>query len=161
MTSPAAGLAVGQIAPEFRLRGPSGQFVALSDHRGKEAVIVIFFPLAFTPICAHQLPEFEAARSRLEELHARVIGISVDSWQTNEVFARQIGVRYPLLSDFRREVCRAWGVFDEERFTSGRALFVVDREGRIAHAEVAGDPDDVSEVPALERILQVLEGLDG
>jgi peroxiredoxin len=156
---PSAGMAVGQRAPEFRLRGPAGQFVALSDHRGQQAVVVLFYPLAFTPICAHQLPELEAARPRLEELSATVVGISVDSWQANEVFARQIGVRYPLLSDFRREVSRAWGVLDEARFTSGRALFVVDRAGTIVHAEVAGDPDDAAEVPPLDRILGVLEDL--
>jgi len=149
--------AAGERAPDFRLRGPAGQFVALADYRGQQAVILLFYPLAFTPICAHQLPELEAARPRLEELGVTVIGISVDSWQANEVFARQIGVRYPLLSDFRREVCRAFGVFDEARFTSGRALFVIDRRGVVVHAEVAGDPDDASEVPPLERIVGVLE----
>lgn len=156
MTS-AAALTVGQLAPEFRLRGPAGQFVSLSDYRGQQAVILLFYPLAFTPICSHQLPELEAARPRLEEMGATVIGVSVDSWQANEVFARQIGVRYPLLSDFRREVSRAYGVFDEARHTSSRALFVIDRDGRVAHAEVAGDPDDASEVPGLDRILRVLE----
>ena len=154
-----AALAVGQLAPEFRLRGPAGQFVALSDYRGEQAVILLFYPLAFTPICSHQLPELEAARPRLEEMGATVIGISVDSWQANEVFARQIGVRYPLLSDFRREVSRAYGVFDEQRHTSGRALFVIDRHGMIVHGEVAGDPDDAGEVPTLDRILRVLEDL--
>lgn len=160
MTAPAPRLTVGQMAPEFRLRGSSGQFVSLSDHRGKESVVIVFFPLAFTPICAHQLPQLEKARPRLEELRARAIGISVDSWQTNEVFARQIGVRYPLLSDFRRETCRDYGVFDEERFTSARAVFVVDRDGRIAHVEIAGDPDDATKVPAIDRLLAVLERLN-
>ena len=159
MMPPVSALAAGQAAPEFRLRGAAGQFVALSEHRGQQAVVVLFYPLAFTPICAQQLPELEAARLRLEDLGATVIGISVDSWQANEVFARQIGVRYPLLSDFRREVSRAYGVLDETRFTSGRALFVIDRAGTIVHSETAGDPDDPAEVPALERILRVLEGL--
>ena len=114
--------AAGQRAPEFRLRGPAGQFVALSDSLGQQAVVLIFYPLAFTPICSHELSELEKARPRLEDLGATVMGISVDSWQANEVFARQIGVRYPLLSDFRREVSRAYGVMDEARYTSGRAL---------------------------------------
>ena len=92
-----AAPAVGQRALEFRLRGPAGQWVALSDALGQQAVILLFYPLAFTPICSHQLSELEAARPRLEDLNATVIGVSVDSWQANEVFARQIGVRYPLL----------------------------------------------------------------
>ena len=156
---PVAAIAVGQRAPEFRLRGPAGQFVALSDYRGQQSVIVVFYPLAFTPNCAQQLPEFEVARPRIEGLGGRTLGISVDSWQANEVFARQIGVRFPLLSDFDREVCRAYGVFDEARFTSGRALFVVDRAGNVAHAEVASDPEDASEMPSLDRITRVLERL--
>ncbi len=155
-----APVAVGEAAPDFRLRGPAGQFVTLSEYRGNRAVVLVFYPLAFTPICANQLPEFENSRAKLEALDAAVIGISVDSWQANEVFARSIGVRYPLLSDFRREVSRAYGVFDEERFTSGRALFVIGRDGIVVHAETADDPDDAADVPALARVLRVLETLN-
>lgn len=159
--SPVAALTVGQSAPEFRLRGPAGQFVSLAEHRGHQAVVLLFFPLAFTPICSHQLPELEAQRPRIEALGATVIGISVDSWQANEVFARQLGVRYPLVSDFRREVSRAYGVLDERRFTSGRALFVIDRDGVIVHSEVAGDPEAESDVPGIAGALRALEELAG
>jgi len=159
--SSVAALTVGQIAPEFRLRGPAGQFVSLAEHRGHQAVVLLFFPLAFTPICSHQLPELEAHRPRIEALGATVIGISVDSWQSNEVFARQLGVRYPLVSDFHREVSRAYGVLDERRFTSGRALFVIDREGVIVHSEVAGDPEAESDVPGIAGALRALEELAG
>ena len=156
MTSVAA-LRAGQRAPDFRLRGPAGQFVSLADYRGNQVVVLAFFPLAFTPICSHQLPELEEARPRLEELGGSVIAISVDSWQANEVFARQLDVKYPLLSDFRREVSKAYGVFDEERFTSGRAVFVIDREGIIVHSDAAQNPDAASEVPELLDILRRLE----
>lgn len=157
--SQVAALAVGQRAPEFRLRGPAGQFVSLSDYRGHQAVVLIFFPLAFTPICSHELPELEAARTQIEALGGTVVGISVDSWQANEAFARQIGVLYPLLSDFRREVCRAYGVLDEARFTSGRAVFVIDRGGVIVHADVAAEPESPAHVPGLPAVIRVLEEL--
>jgi len=159
--SQVAAVAVGQLAPEFRLRGPSGQFVSLAEHRGHQAVILVFYPLAFTPICTHQLPELEERRTQIEALGATVIGISVDSWQANEVFARQIGVRYPLLSDFHREVSRAYGLLDERRFTSGRAIFVIDRQGVIVHAEVAGDPEAPGEVPEVDGLIRLLEDLAG
>jgi len=159
--SQVAAIAVGQRAPEFRLRGPAGQFVSLAEHRGHQAVILVFFPLAFTPICSHQLPELERHRTEIENLGATVIGMSVDSWQANEVFARQIGVRYPLLSDFRREVCKAYGVFDEARFTSGRAIFVIDRSGVIVHADVAAEPESPGEVPEVESLIGVLRSLGG
>jgi peroxiredoxin len=157
--SQVAALAVGQRAPDFRLRGPSGQFVSLAEHRGHQAVILLFYPLAFTPLCSHQLPELEERRAEIESLGGTVIGISVDSWQANEVFARQIGVRYPLLSDFHRDVSRAYGVLDEKRFASGRAVFVIDREGVIVHAEIAGDAEAPADVPAVGAILGVLRDL--
>jgi len=151
-------VSVGQLAPDFRLRGPAGQWVSLADHRG-QPVVLVFYPLAFTPICSQELPDLERAREALEALEAVVLGVSVDSWQANEVFARQIGVRFPLLSDFHREVSRAYGVLDEERFTSRRATFVLDRDGVVVHAEVAHDSESRGEVPSLERIRAVLERL--
>jgi peroxiredoxin len=159
--SQVAALAVGQRAPDFRLRGPAGQFVSLAEHRGHQAVILVFFPLAFTALCSHQLPELEERRPEIEALGGTVIGVSVDSWQANEVFARQIGVRYPLLSDFHRDVSRAYGVLDERRFTSGRAVFIIDREGVIAHTEIAGDPEAAGEVPQIDTVLRVLRELAG
>ncbi len=157
--SQVAALAVGQCAPDFRLRGPAGQFVSLAEHRGHQAVILVFYPLAFTPLCSHQLPELEERRTEIEALGGTVIGISVDSWQANEVFARQIGVRYPLVSDFHRDVSRAYGVLDEKRFTSGRAVFVIDRAGVIVHAQIAGNAEAAADVPEIDTILRVLRDL--
>ena len=54
-----ATLEVGQTAPDFRLRGPGGQYVSLSEYRGKKHVVVVFFPLAFSPVCSHQLPDIQ------------------------------------------------------------------------------------------------------
>ncbi len=158
MTS-AAPPAVGQPAPEFRLKGPAGQFVSLSDYRGHQNVVLAFYPLAFTAVCSHQLPELERARTRIEGLGAALLGVSVDSWQSNEVFARQMGVQYPLLSDFKRDVSRAYGVLDEERFYSRRAVFVVDRDGRIAYSDISANASDMAQIPDVDRLIERLESL--
>jgi peroxiredoxin len=150
---------VGQLAPEFRLKGPAGQFVSLAEHRGRQSVVLVFYPLAFTPVCSHQLPELERVRPQIESLDATLLGVSVDSWQSNEVFARQLGVTFPLLSDFRREVSRAYGVLDEDRYYSGRAVFVIDRDGRLVHADVSPDSGDMKLIPSVARVLERLEGL--
>ena len=155
MTS-AAPPAVGQLAPDFRLKGPAGQFVGLADYRGHQHVVLAFYPLAFTAVCSHQLPELEHARARIESLGGAILGISVDSWQSNEVFARQLGVGYPLLSDFRREVSRAYGVLDEERFYTKRAVFVIDRDGRITYSDVSANS---AQIPSVARIVEQLESL--
>jgi peroxiredoxin len=151
--------AVGQPAPEFRLKGPAGQFVSLADYRGHQHVVLAFYPLAFTAVCSHQLPELERARPRIEALGAALLGVSVDSWQSNEIFARQLGVQYPLLSDFKREVSRAYGVLDEERFYSVRSVFVIDRDGRVAYRDISPNPGDMAQIPSVDRLIERLESL--
>jgi peroxiredoxin len=159
MTITNAMLTIGQAAPELRLKGPAGQFIGLSDYRGKSHVVLVFFPLAFTPVCSHQLPELERSRARLEALGATLLGVSVDSWQSNEVFARHLGIGFPLLSDFKREASRAYGVLDEDRFYSGRAVFLVDRDGQIAYSDISSNPGDMGQIPSVAALLERLEDL--
>ena len=147
---------VGQAAPDFRLRGPGGQFVSLSEYRGNKNVVVVFFPLAFSPVCSHQLPDIEKESRRFEALDAVVLGVSVDSHYANQAFARVLGLSFPLLSDFDRATSRAWGVLIPEKGYSGRAVFVVDKQGRIAYGDVAPTPD---EIPGRAPLLAALERL--
>ena len=134
---------VGQAAPDFRLRGPGGQFVSLSEYRGNKNVVVVFYPLAFSPVCSHQLPDIEKDLRRFEALDAVVLGVSVDSHYANQAFARVLGLSFPLLSDFDRATSRAWGVLIPEKGYSGRAVFIVDKQGRIAYRDVAPTPDEI------------------
>jgi peroxiredoxin len=144
------------MAPEFRLKGPGGQFITLSEFRGRQHVVLAFFPLAFSPVCSHQLPQIEKAIGRFTALGAAVLGISVDSHYANTAFAERLGLSFPLLSDFHRDVSAAYGVLIESSGHSGRALFVVDRGGRIAYSELSPTP---REVPDQEAVLRALEGL--
>jgi peroxiredoxin len=144
------------MAPEFRLRGPGGQFVTLSEYRGRQHVVLAFFPLAFSPTCSHQLPMIEQAMGRFAGLGAAVLGISVDSHYANTAFAERLGLSFPLLSDFHRETSAAYGVLIESSGHSGRAVFVVDRQGRIAYRDLSPTP---REIPDQEALLRALEGL--
>lgn len=145
--------AVGDPAPDFRLRGPGGSLVTLSEFRGRRPVVLVFYPQAFSPVCSHQLPAVQSDLPRFEERGAAVFGISVDSHWANDAFARALGLGFPLLSDWKRQASADYGVLLDAAGHSGRALFVVDRDGRIAHAEVSATPD---QVPAHERALEVL-----
>ena len=149
---------VGSLAPEFRLRGPGGAPISLSDYRGRRHVVLAFYPLAFSPVCSHQLPALQRDLDRFRDLGADVLGISVDSFFANEAFARHLGLSFPLLSDFRREVSARYGVLIPEAQTSTRALFVIDKQGVIVHREV---PEDPSRVPSNEDVVRALEGLRG
>lgn len=147
---------IGQIVPEFRLRGPGGQPVSLSEYRGKKNVVIVFFPLAFSPVCSHQLPEIEKEMRRFEALDAVVLGVSVDSHFANQAFARSLGISFPLLSDFDRATSQAWGMLIPEKLHSGRAVFVVDKQGRLAHRDVA---PTTAEVPSNAAVIAALERL--
>ena len=78
---------------------------------------------------------YQADIAKFEETNTQVIGISVDSYAANKRFAEDIGVTFPLLSDFKRQVVRDYGIFDEARFVGSRATFVIDKDGIIRHIE--------------------------
>lgn len=149
----------GQIAPDFKLKGPGGQPVTLSEYKGQKHVVLVFFPAAFSGTCAHQLPEVQAALPGVEALEGVILGVSVDNHFSNTAFARQLGLGFPLLSDFWRETSRAYGVFSEKFNTSGRATFVVDKQGVIAHAEVSRAPGDENEIPSMGKVVELLASL--
>ena len=112
-------LEVGQMAPEFRLKGPGGQWVSLSDYLGRQNVVLVFFPLAFSPVCSHQLPEVQKHADEFRGLDAEVFGVSVDSHYSNEPFARSLRLEFPLLSDFKRQAMTAYGVLNPDAGYSG------------------------------------------
>ena len=154
---PTAGsLEIGQAAPPFTLRGPGGQKVSLADYEGLHHVVLAFYPLAFSPVCSHQLPALQAELPRFEALNATLLGVSIDSWYANQAFARQLGLSFPLLSDISREASKAYGVYLPDRHYSGRALFIIDMQGRLVYQDVT---PTTAEVPSHESALAALEGL--
>ena len=152
-------LEIGQLAPEFRLKGPGGQWVSLSDYRDHQAVVIVFFPLAFSPVCSHQLPDLQKHYGEFRDLGVALFGVSVDSHYANEAFARQLRLEFPLLSDFKRQAMSAYGVLQSEKGYSGRAIFVIGKDGRIAYSDVSDNPGDVTQVPSPERLLEALRAL--
>jgi peroxiredoxin (alkyl hydroperoxide reductase subunit C) len=152
-------LDVGQAAPDFQLKGPGGQPVTLSEYRGRKHVVLVFFPLAFSPVCSHQLPMLEKVLPRIQALNAEVFGISVDSHYALEAFAKKLGLSFPLLSDFRRKASADYGVLNTEALYSGRAVFIVDRDGRVAYRDLSPIPSDPSKIPDNEKLIQALRAL--
>ena len=152
-----ATLEIGQLAPEFKLKGRRGQPVTLSEFRGNQNVLLAFFPLAFSPVCSHQLPSIQKDLHQFEALNTAVFGVSVDSHYSNTAFATQLGLTFTLLSDFKRVASEAYGVLIEEKGYSGRALFAIDREGRLVHKDLSADIDDI---PDHSRVLDALRASD-
>ena len=91
---------------------------------------------------------YQADIAKFESTDTQVFGMSVDSVPANREFAKQIGVTFPLLSDFKRTVVRDYGVFNEEQGFGKRATFLIDKEGIIRHIDegnVAIDPSTIVE----------------
>ena len=128
---------VGDKAPDFSLKSSSGDAVSLSEFRGKRNVLVAFFPLAFTGVCTKENCAFSEDYSRFEGKDTEVLPISVDATPSLSEFRAKHAMKHHLLSDFKREAGRAFGVLDEEKFFTKRAYFLVDKQGvvRWKHVE--------------------------
>lgn len=150
-------LKVGDTAPDFSLRGADGKTYTLSEYRGKQHVVLAFFPFAFSGTCSAQMPSYEAELERFRSYDTEVIGISMDGTHSLKNWARQLGLTFPLLSDFypQGKVTDAYGA----RHPAGmpeRALFVVDKNGQIAWIHVHRP---TGEVPDNEELFEVLRKL--
>ena len=132
--------AVGERAPDFSLKSTSGQQVSLADFRGKKHVLLAFFPLAFTSTCTAELCAFSDDFDQFASGDVEVLPISVDSQPTLKHFKAHHEMKADLLSDFRREASRAYGVLLEEAFYSTRAYFLIDKSGVVRWAHVEANP---------------------
>ena len=148
-------LQVGDVAPDFELPSHKGGKVRLSEFRDLRNVLVFFHPLAWTPVCARQACRYEADRSAYEQAHARVLGISVDSVPAEAAWAQSLGgISYDLLSDFhpRGQTAAQYGVLRPDTGFPDRAVFVVDKNGRIAYARVFAIPSEPDYAEALAKL---------
>ncbi len=146
-------ISIGDTAPAFTLINTEKKEVSLENYRGKN-VVLLFFPMAFTGVCTKELCSMRDNISEYSNLDADILAISVDSPFTLGKFKSDQGLNFPLLSDFNKEVSRAYGSIYEEfvlglKGVSKRSAFVIDKEGTVQYAEVlesAGDLPDFSAV---------------
>lgn len=153
-------LKVGDKAPEFSLISDSKQEISLGSYQGKN-VLILFFPMAFTSVCTQELCETRDNIGVYAASNAEVLAISVDSPFTLAKFKEDQGLNFPLLSDFNKEVTRAYGCLYETfvlglKGVSKRSAFVVDAHGIIQYAEVL---ENAGELPNFEAIQDVLKNL--
>ena len=122
---------VGALAPDFTVPSTSGSDVSLSSFRGKRNVLLAFFPLAFTGTCTKELVCFTEDFDQFAVKGVEILPISVDATPSLKEFKNKLQMKTELLSDFRRDVSRAYGVLNEEKFYSNRAYFLIDKNGRV------------------------------
>jgi len=145
----------GDRAPGFTLPAGPGEEVDVGELLGEEKVVLLFFPLAFSPVCTTEMGVFRDRWDEFGELGARVFGISVDSPFVTRTFRDEEGIPFPVLSDFNREVSRTYDVLHEELLglegVAKRAVFVVDGNGRVVYDWVSEDPGVEPEYEEIRR----------
>jgi mycoredoxin-dependent peroxiredoxin len=133
--------AVGQLAPDFTLPSTSGDKLTLSALRGRP-VLLAFFPLAFSGTCTAELCEMRDHHDQFLDRGVTILPISVDhTWSLKEYKAKY-NMQVDLLSDFKRDVSRLYGVMLEDRFYSNRAYFLIDANGVIRWEHVEDNPSN-------------------
>ncbi len=153
-------LTPGQPAPLFSLYNTEKQLVSLGDFAGKN-LIVLFFPMAFTSTCTTELCQMRDDIATYAGLNAAVVGISVDSPWTLAKFRDEQRLPFDLLSDFNKEVSRAYDTIYETyaldlKGVSKRSAFVIDGQGIVRYAEVLDNVKDVPNFTAIQTTLNAL-----
>ena len=151
----------GQQAPDFSLYDDAKNKISLSDLKGSN-VLLLFFPLAFTSVCTRELCGVRDNISQYDKANAKVFGISVDSLYALAQFKEAQQLNFPLLSDFNKEVSRAYGSIYEEwkldmKGVSKRSAFVIDKDGIVRYAEVLENAGDVPDFTQIEKTLASLQ----
>jgi peroxiredoxin Q/BCP len=138
--APAVELKVGDAAPDFTLQGSDGKTYRLSDYRGKQAVVVAWFPKAFTNGCTIECKSLAANGDRIRKYDVAYFMASVDPLegeQGNIAFAKAQGADFPLLSDADKTVATRYGVLNARAGFANRWTFYIDQNGRIAYIDKA------------------------
>lgn len=151
----------GDKAPDFTLYASDKSQVSLKDYAGKN-LIILFFPAAFSGTCTEELCTMQDGLREFQSLSTDIVAISVDAFFTLAKFKELNGLNFPLLSDFNKEVSRAYDAFYDSwildmKGVSKRAAFVVDKKGIIQHAEIL---EQASDLPNFTAIKKAVEGLN-
>ena len=151
-------LKTGEEAPDFELDSHLGHKVRLSSFRGVKNVVVVFHPLAWTPVCSNQMQNYESDKKWFDRHETHILALSVDAVPAKVEWAKSLGgISYDLLSDFHPKglVAERYGVTRDDGITE-RAIFIVDKLGTIVFANVYSIPT----LPDNAEIRQALEMLE-
>ena len=157
-------IAVGTKAPDFTLKSKTASGlvdVKLSANFGTKNTVLLFYPLAFTSVCTAELCDVSQGLGAYKDLHADVIGISVDSPFAQEAWAQKEKIGITLVSDLNKDTTRAYGVEFKGLAgigdTSARAAFVIDKHGIVQYAEQTPTPKDLPNFAAIKATLARLQ----
>jgi peroxiredoxin len=148
----------GDRAIEFNLPQKPKDEVDLGQYIGKEKVVLLFFPLAFSGVCTAEMCAMRDNWNQFENLGAKVFGISVDSPFVTDKFRQTENIPFPILSDFNKDVSRKYGVLHDDlmglKGVSKRSAFVIGQDGTVKYAWVTEDPKVQVDFEAIKAALK-------
>jgi thioredoxin-dependent peroxiredoxin len=133
------GPAVGKMAPAFKLPASTGETISLANFKGKQIVVLYFYPKADTPGCTKEACGFRDALADYDKAKVAVLGISPDPVKAVEKFAKKFTLNFALLADEDHAVAERYGVWVEKSmygrkyWGAARTTFVIGRDGKIRH----------------------------
>ena len=151
----AADLKVGDQAPAFTMQGSDGKTHTLADYKGKQAIVIAWYPKAFTGGCTAECKSFREHSAEMKKMGVAYFTASVDTPELNKKFGESLDVDYPILSDPDKSVANAYGVINPARGMANRWTFYIDKTGVIreidkkVNTKQAG-PDVVKKVKELK-----------
>src|SRR5207247_8913715 len=127
-------IAVGKAAPDCTLHKQEKKEVKLSDFSGKKNVVLVWYPLDWSPTCTNEHVCVVNEMKAFETLDAEVLGVSVDSVWSHKAYAEKMNIKYSLMADFqpRGAMAEKYGVFLADKGITGRAIVIVNTAGKIA-----------------------------
>lgn len=151
------GLSVGAVAPDFTLPDANKAPVALSSFRGRQPVLLVFYPFAFSSVCTGELCQLRDELAAFVDAGVQVLAISTDTSQSLKAWGTEQGFQFPLLSDFwpHGEVARSYGVFDEASGMAVRGTFLVGPDMTVRWNLVQA-PGEQREIGALHEAVRDL-----
>jgi peroxiredoxin Q/BCP len=129
----------GKAAPKFKLGSSTGKEISLADFKGKQTVVLYFYPKADTPGCTKEACGFRDTLPKFEKADVAILGISPDPVKDVEKFAKKFELNFPLLADEDHSVAEKYGVWVEKSMYGkkymgvARTTFVIGKDGKIAH----------------------------
>ena len=132
---------IGDEAPDFELKDPNGEVVQLSSYKGKQPVLLVFYPFTFTGVCEGELCSLRDDLSTFHDAGVQVLAVSCDSKNSQKVWSEQMGFTYPLLSDFwpHGKVAKDYGVFNDALGCANRASFLIGADGAVLDTFASAD----------------------
>jgi len=156
-------ISVGSTAPDFTLKSKTSDGlvdVTLSGNYDNINSVLLFFPFAFTGVCMEEACSVRDYLPAFSELNASVYGISVDSPFAQEAMANEKDLNFPLLSDFNKDVSKAYDVLYDDfigfQGVSKRSAFIINMSGDIAYSWSSDDPKQLPEFQAIKDCLSQL-----